>query len=145
MPYVFPILRRQTCNRDQCELRVPFSPSKAKLIVYAAVARIAFLMVCAAVVGGSLSGLYVFAQPQPQYRFPDPATGVLLLQQRIENNEAEMKKMQEHIVLQDSVIASQANAISEMHGIGLAVGGILTCLTLIQMVLGNKLKKQLNE
>lgn len=142
MRYMFPVLRQDTCNRKECELRKPFSMSKARLLVFVMAVRVAFLMICAAVIGGSITGWYAFAQPQAHYQFPDPATGVLLLTQRIENDEAEMKRMQDHIVLQDSVIASQANAISEMHGIGLAIGGILTCLTLIQMVLGNKIRKQ---
>lgn len=121
-----------------------------KALVIAHYSRVLFLIVCAGMVGGSLSGL-LFNSVAAQSRIIElpsnivdevnrhetqlGSQGVQIGRQELESEiiEREMQEMRREGRRRDEAISALKDQVSVMHGIGIAVGAILGVLMFLQM------------
>ncbi len=133
-----------------------------KTLVLAHYMRVLFLIVCAGMVGGSLSGL-IFDRVSAQSRVIElpgnsiidevnrhetqlGAQGVEIGRQELQSQivEREMETLREDGRRRDEAISALKDQVSVMHGIGIAVGAILGALMFLQMFFSRSRQVMLN-
>lgn len=121
-----------------------------KALVLAHYSRVLFLIVCAGMVGGSLSGL-LFNRVDAQSRIIElpnnvidevnrhetqlGSQGVEIGRQELESQivEREMEEIRRDGRRRDEAISALKDQVAVIHGIGIAVGAILGALMFLQM------------
>lgn len=125
---LFPMFKEHYCENHGCSERHLMPRSKRLAFQVLMVARISFICISAALVGGAVHS-FIFAQPTE-------SLAQAILSERLTKNEVQVQMQAAEIALLRQTVAQQEKDISELHGIGIGLGSILIILQVIQMVAG---------